>query len=398
MTTKILLHGHYSCLNRGCEGIIQGTINIIKQFIPDCRITLFSLTPEYDQGIINKNQLPVDIVPLELPLAPRFSPLWAIRSFARKVIHNNISMQDYLHLKYYKDTDIVISIGGDNYTDGYGIADDFLDSLMLAKRLKKKVAIWGSSIGPFKINEQERIDRLKQIDLITVREDLTLNYLNSHNIISNVVRISDPAFLMEPAKPAGWEKPNSKLFVGIGLSSLLASFDLAESENINAHADFANRLIEIHGASVMLVPHVTKYNLSNVDDHTICSRVYEKINNKDKCSILSKDFDAREMKYCISQLDYFIGARTHSTIAAMSSCVPTISVGYSPKATGVNKDILGHENYVISHKDISADNLFQLFLQLMNENEKTKSNIKDNLPTIKDKALSAGKHLSELCR
>ncbi|MFR4670990.1 MAG: hypothetical protein ACLT69_14285 [Intestinibacter bartlettii] len=41
-------------------------------------------------------------------------------------------------------------------------------------------------------------------------------------------------------------------------------------------------------------------------------------------------------------------ARTHATIAAYSTCVPTLVIGYSVKAKGIAKDIFGtYENYVL---------------------------------------------------
>lgn len=44
----------------------------------------------------------------------------------------------------------------------------------------------------------------------------------------------------------------------------------------------------------------------------------------------------------------FIGARTHATIAAYSSLVPTLVVGYSVKARGIARDLFGTEkNYVL---------------------------------------------------
>ena len=45
------------------------------------------------------------------------------------------------------------------------------------------------------------------------------------------------------------------------------------------------------------------------------------------------------LKNIISNCHYFMGARTHSTIAALSSYVPTISIAYSIKAFGINEEI-----------------------------------------------------------
>ena len=54
---------------------------------------------------------------------------------------------------------------------------------------------------------------------------------------------------------------------------------------------------------------------------------------------------------------FFIGARTHATIAAYSSGVPTLVVGYSIKAKGIAKDIFGtYENYVVPVQNLKLEN------------------------------------------
>ena len=58
-------------------------------------------------------------------------------------------------------------------------------------------------------------------------------------------------------------------------------------------------------------------------------------------NIMPSEFNASQIKQVISQFHFFIGARTHATIAAFSSGVPTISIAYSVKAKGINKDLLG---------------------------------------------------------
>ena len=45
--------------------------------------------------------------------------------------------------------------------------------------------------------------------------------------------------------------------------------------------------------------------------------------------------DSREAKWLISKCDWFCGTRMHSTIAGLSSGVPTSTLAYSGKAQGV---------------------------------------------------------------
>lgn len=60
------------------------------------------------------------------------------------------------------------------------------------------------------------------------------------------------------------------------------------------------------------------------------------------------DATCEELKGFISRCRLFVGARTHATIAAYSTCVPTLVAGYSVKARGIAKDLFGsEENYVL---------------------------------------------------
>lgn len=63
-----------------------------------------------------------------------------------------------------------------------------------------------------------------------------------------------------------------------------------------------------------------------------------------------------QLKDCIARCSFFIGARTHATIAAYSSCVPTLAVGYSVKAKGIATDLFGTEkNYVLPVQEIHSE-------------------------------------------
>ena len=71
--------------------------------------------------------------------------------------------------------------------------------------------------------------------------------------------------------------------------------------------------------------------------------------------ITNEGYNAAELKFIISKCVFFIGARTHSTIAAYSSQVPTLVLGYSVKSIGIATDIFGtEEGYVVEAKDLES--------------------------------------------
>ncbi len=64
-------------------------------------------------------------------------------------------------------------------------------------------------------------------------------------------------------------------------------------------------------------------------------------------------YNAKELKGYISRCRAFVGARTHSTIAAYSTGVPTLAIGYSVKARGIAKDLFGTEETMFCRYQIS---------------------------------------------
>ena len=89
--------------------------------------------------------------------------------------------------------------------------------------------------------------------------------------------------------------------------------------------------------SVALIPHVM---WKNNDDRLALKELYQGYEKNERV-VLFPDMSCRKLKYVISKCRAFIGARTHATIAAYSSCVPTLVVGYSVKARGIARDLFG---------------------------------------------------------
>ena len=61
----------------------------------------------------------------------------------------------------------------------------------------------------------------------------------------------------------------------------------------------------------------------------------------------------------------FAGARTHATIAAISSCVPTLSLAYSRKARGLNQDVFGSQEYCVQPSEITPGGIAERMANLL---------------------------------
>ena len=107
-----------------------------------------------------------------------------------------------------------------------------------------------------------------------------------------------------------------------------------------------------------------------------------------------------ELKGYIARCRMFIGARTHATIAAYSTCVPTLAVGYSIKARGIAKDIFGKEDgFVVSVQNLKSENdLTDAFRWLQVREGEIKLHLKNTIPEYSKKSFLAGDALRKLVK
>ena len=104
-----------------------------------------------------------------------------------------------------------------------------------------------------------------------------------------------------------------------------------------------------------------------------------------------------EYKGYIARMKFFIGARTHATIAAYSSGVPTMVLGYSVKSKGIAKDIFDEEKLVLGIDEISdAKKLIAKFEEMKTEEDSIKEILKNRIPEIKAMSQKAKFYLAEL--
>ena len=66
----------------------------------------------------------------------------------------------------------------------------------------------------------------------------------------------------------------------------------------------------------------------------------------------------------------------HSTIAALSSNIPTISISYSIKSKGINEMIFGNQKLVLNCNEISKFNLIKKIDYIFKNQEYLEKNLK----------------------
>ncbi|AWD67018.1 MULTISPECIES: polysaccharide pyruvyl transferase family protein [Priestia] len=385
---KVMMFAHDGSLNRGCEAIVRSSNDIIKEKIKGTKIYLASGKPETDKilvkldGIYDASKKNIKKYSLDWLLSSIKVKFFNDESYALGKIEHNI-------IKHIKDIDVFLSIGGDNYC--YGEQPGWYEIDRRIKAQGKKLVLWGCSIGEEDISPK-KLEDLKLFDLILARETLTYNILKNKGL-TNVKLCADPAFTMEKEEmelPEGWEEGKT---VGLNFSPLVWN---RNKESRAAVRDLINHILNTTDLTIALTPHVIQ---EGNNDYEVLKNYYEEFENTGRVLLLPENLNAIQYKGYIARMKFFIGARTHATIAAYSSYVPTMVLGYSVKSKGIAKDLFGEEKLVLGIDDISDSvKLKANFDQMVEEEEVIKKHLQQSVPRIKEMSYKAVDYLSKLNR
>ena len=360
---KILLYSHGGSGNRGCEAIVRSTQKILNNTLKVDNICLATLNKSEDEEV----HIDKDINLIEYSnYVRRKSKNHILAAINYKLTGNTehyIKLaQKNLYNNFSKDT-IALSIGGDNYC--YSDSRWLYLSNSEAKKRGARTILWGCSIEGENLSN-EMINDLSGYDLIIARESITYNMLKEKNINNNVKLYPDPAFQLDYINSDINENLIDKNTIGINLSPYIFKSKLNEDKVIEMYSELIKHIINTTDMKIVLIPHVF-WKKSN--DLEVLNKVYSKVKEYKRVSIITEKYNCNQLKKIISKCRMFIGARTHSTIAAYSTCVPTLVLGYSVKSRGIARDIFGNEkDMVISVQDLNNSNdlinIFNTFFNL----------------------------------
>ena len=390
---KIYLCGHTGSQNRGCEAIVRSISYILNNLnVSKSQRYLLTYDKNYDE-FLNLNEI-INLIQYK----KKNIFIKAISFLYRKFSNNSINIDK----RYYKsmlniknDESILFTVGGDTYC--YDIPHMTYACNEYAKERGIPNVFYGCSIKESTVDNKEMCDDINKYSYIIVRESLSKSIFEKIlNDKSKLLYACDPAFQL-PIKnvelPSNFIKNNT---VGINLSPLVFSdyknLDDIMYKNIFELIDY---ILKETSMNICLIPHV--YNVEkNTQDLYVLKNIYNNYKDNNRLSIINEELSCTELKYIISQCRFFIGARTHATIAAYSTEIPTIVLSYSIKSRGIVKDLFGkEEGYLIKWQDIKTkEDIKKIFISSLLKNEnKIIENYKSILPEYKKTIIYATKKI-----
>ncbi len=372
-----VLYAHDGSGNHGCEALVRSTCKLIGA--DKDNVILMSTRPEEDEKYGLSDICRVLDKTEKRPL-DRTKPAFFKAYYNLKIKHNYTPIEFYESkaANFVKKGDIALSIGGDTYC--YGSFMPLFKAHKMYKYGGLKTVYWGCSIEPELLENPDVADDIKNFDLITARE--TTSYEALKKVNPNTVLVCDSAFLLS-ANDVSFPGNIKTDVVGINASPLIEECEDGKGIVRENYEKLIEYILNNTDMSVALIPHVV---WEAVDDRKILKEFFEKYKNTNRVFLID-DCPCEDLKGYISKCRFFIGARTHSTIAAYSSCVPTLVVGYSVKARGIAKDLFGTwKNYVLPAQEIKEKNeLTNAFVWLQENESNIKNHLSDILPEYKSR-------------
>lgn len=375
---KVLIYGVGSLSNRGCEALVNSTISQIDKNV-SISLATFDYRNDRDKvgSIVNK------VVNHYINKDSDFDD-----GMRKKIEYFNSIKFDYNNyesvyqrdvVKEIEDSDLCIHIGGDNYCYGSNEWMYFINDK--AHELGKKTILWGASLFD-EITDLQLIENLKKYDLLMLREKISYNAVKRFIDEEKLLLVPDPAFSLKPTKVNldPWYKGRKVL--GLNLSPLTIKTD----DNYDSIIDFIDYILDKTDYSISLIPHVT---LESVSDMIILDRIKATYRNNDRIFLEKTDYNCNQVKYVISKCDMLIAARTHASIAAYSTFVPTLVIGYSIKSRGIAEELFGnYKNYVLPIEELTYQNLVSYFEYIDGNKEDIKNKLVEQMNIIARDAAS----------
>ncbi len=267
------------------------------------------------------NQIPVFV--LEKILIEKFGIVLPFTQFGRTINQVSLEAADY---------------GGDGFSDIYGTPTFLrrMNQTFLLWKFNVPLVMLPQTIGPFKEqkNYELAVKIMRYAKEIYIRDAKFIPEFEKLGMKYSLTR--DISSFMQPEP---WNIDITPKSVGINVSGLAYSntFDGLEGQ-FDVYPKLINKIIDHFkekGCTIYLIPH--SYNYAKPDDNDdmwACREVFKNLPDKSNVILIDKDLTAPQIKYVISRMTFFIGARMHANFAAIYTGVPVFGTSYSYKFQG----------------------------------------------------------------
>ena len=364
-----LLGFEFSSSNKGCEALSYSFLNLINKYFKEKNLEVLYFS---NNGL---GSIPDHFKDLK------------ISQVNLKIKDPSMKMIRAMHsCKYIFDVTM-----GDSFSDIYSkeLCLNDIKFKTIAELVCNNYVLLPQTYGPFKnkVVLQKSKKLLDKAKVIFCRDSMSYDYVKKISRNRNVDLTTDMAFML-PYDSKKYFISKSKINIGINISGLLIRGGFNSKNQFGLNFDYSEYIDEVLNYlsqddkyCIHLIPHVIGVgNNARDDDYKSCEAYKIKFPN----CILTQAFDNPiDAKSYISNMDCFIGARMHSTIASFSSGVATIPFSYSRKFEGLFNDL--KYPYIIHGKSDDLDLAVNKTISYINDYQQLQEKVVKSLAYVKKK-------------
>ena len=233
----------------------------------------------------------------------------------------------------------------------------YLFTIRTAKSLGNKVIMYGCGIGPVDyVSDQKLVKRIlnKYVDIISLREDHSLEELKAFNVTNpEIVLSSDPALSLPPANAEVVSEKMREL--GLDPDGKYVCFTLRRWRGFSSRAVYFAKAATHMYKKYGLIPVFLSINHRN--DGDAAERVSSMLRDV-PYHILRTPMDSSLTIGFMAKMQLNVSMRLHGLVFAASQGVPLVGVAYDPKVTAF-LNYIGQDLH-IPFDDVTAEILIGL--------------------------------------
>ena len=305
-------------------------------------------------------------------------------------------------LKEYINNDVLLDFSGISFSDYRGNLDLIINITWLLPAFVTgiKTIKMPQSLGPYERKTVHAVSKyaLKRVQIIMARGDESFNHtkelLPDHKAIINCPDIamnlspSDENERIEILRRA--KIPSDSAYVCLA-PSIVVDQRLGHEKYCDIFSEIIRCICLNTNFNIILAPHTQSLSKAAgvdyiSDDLNVCKAVRE-LNSEyeDRIYILSERLDCHQLKSVIGNASVAIGSRYHFLIAAMSSGVPSLALGWGYKYYEMF-NLFDMQEYVFEYHDFNVELIMKKVQKLFDERDDVAHKICEKLPFVKSES------------
>lgn len=359
---KFLITGYYGFLNSGDDAILTAMCEGIKRLGIPTKTTILSNNPKATEKEYGVNA------------TYRFNMFSVIKEIS--------------------STDILLMGGGSLLQDRTSTRSliYYLSILFLAKLFGKKCMIYANGIGPIrrKINRYLTKLMVNRVDIVTLREHLSLKELDKLGINKPVIKVTaDPVFSLDlksidlDAIFKDEEVDTTKPLIGV----LFRDWN-DKAIYVEKMAYICDYIVENLDMNILFIPMKYPTDMEVANDIANAMQF--------KSFSLKKNYDVNTIIEVIGETKFVLSMRLHALLYAALKSIPMIGFIYDPKVKYFLKELKMYTIEDIS--DFQVEDVIKHIIEILNNYGDIQNNIQKEVTHLKIKASENEKYLAELVR